>query len=229
MKYFAYGSNCNPAVMERKSVRFTDRVHATLPGYRLRFNKRAWRDSLPEEIGFANIEEAEGHSVEGILYDVVPDDVENLDRSERTPEHYDRHEVTVETEAGPVQCFAYQARPDKLADGLRPSRNYLNHILEARDFLSAAYYEALDKSQTYHGACAVCTETLEVWFVREDEQAHWVCQGCRESRHIWGTARGRPLSVPEAASVMQLVRERGGFPSIPELIEAAMEARVIEP
>ena len=67
LRYFAYGSNCNPAVMRRKAVRFSSRTRATLPAYRLLFNKRALREALPEEIGFANVEEADGHVVEGIM------------------------------------------------------------------------------------------------------------------------------------------------------------------
>ena len=55
MKYFAYGSNCNPAVMATKGIEFTARTRGSLTGYRLLFNKKALRDRLPEGIGFANI------------------------------------------------------------------------------------------------------------------------------------------------------------------------------
>ena len=41
MKYFAYGSNCNAAIMKRKGVEFTSRERATLRGYRLKFNKKS--------------------------------------------------------------------------------------------------------------------------------------------------------------------------------------------
>ena len=221
MKYFAYGSNCNPARMAAKKVTTTERVRATLPEYKLVFDKRALRDHLPETIGYANIAPAPEHTVEGILYTLDPDDRATLDASERYPDHYTRIEITVETEAGPVDCFTYQARPEVTGEGLRPSRNYLNHILEARDFLSHAYYAALDRTQTFHGACGVCDKTEEVWFIREATAFHWLCQPCREARHVWGAARGHRLSVAEATAVMALVRERGGFPSIPELLEAA--------
>jgi len=229
MLYFAYGSNCNPAVLERKGVRFRSRVRATLVGYRLRFNKRALRERLPEDIGFANIEEAADQSVEGILYELEPEDLGRLDESERYPDHYDRTEVTVEAETGPVGCFVYQARPDKTAEGLRPSRNYLNHILEARDFLSRSYFDALERSQVYEGACACCQNFQEVVFIREGDLIHMLCQPCRESRKIWGSTRGRAMTVPETAAVVQLVRERGGFSSIQQLMEEAVAERVIDP
>jgi hypothetical protein len=56
-KYFAYGSNCNPDIMEKKGVSFTKRQRAVLRGYRLLFNKKSLRARLPDRIGFANINE----------------------------------------------------------------------------------------------------------------------------------------------------------------------------
>jgi cation transport regulator ChaC len=230
MKYFAYGSNCNPKVMDRKGVEFLARRRATLHGYRLRFNKRADRESLPNDIGFANIEaDAEG-SVEGILYDIADQHLERLDQSERYPEHYGRIEVTVSDGATRQACFAYQAQPDKLAEGLRPSRNYLNHILAASDFLSRQYYEALDKSQVYEGECACCGTHSEMLFIREGDRLHMLCQPCRESRLVWGDARGRRMSVAETSAVMrQLVMNGPGFSSIQELIQEALAREIISP
>ena len=68
MKYFAYGSNCNPAVMKRKGVSFTSRQRAVLRGFRLLFNKKATRASLPEDIGFANINEAQSADMCAALF-----------------------------------------------------------------------------------------------------------------------------------------------------------------
>lgn len=227
--YFAYGSNCNPAVLDRKGVRFRTRARATLSGYRLKFNKRALREKLPPDIGFANVEEERGGTVEGVLYELVAEDIPRLDDSERHPEHYERVDVVVATESGTTECFTYKARPDKTADGLRPSRNYLNHILEARDFLSRSYFEALEQCQTYTGPCASCRKTKELVFIREGDRMWMLCQPCREARVEWGNARGRKLSVPETAAVMQLVKERGGFSSIRALIDEAVAVRVIDP
>jgi gamma-glutamylcyclotransferase (GGCT)/AIG2-like uncharacterized protein YtfP len=148
MKYFAYGSNCDPLVIKRKEVEYTSRKRAVLRRYRLLFNKKALRKHLPDAIGFANINEDSHGCVEGVLYDIRDEHLDRLDRSERYPEHYDRIQVVVETDDGDQECFAYQAQPDKLAAGLVPSRSYLDHIL-ANDFLSRQYYEALDQLQTW--------------------------------------------------------------------------------
>lgn len=151
VKYFAYGSNCDPAVMKRKGVGFGSRRRAVLRGFRLLFNKRAMRGNLPKDIGFANIAEDADGIVEGILYDIADGDLARLDGSERYPDHYDRIDVTVESEAGPHRCCTYRAQPDKVCAGLTPSRDYLDHILAAGDFFSAQYREALERTQVYEG------------------------------------------------------------------------------
>ena len=230
MKYFAYGSNCNPSVMERKGVATTSRRRAVLHGFRLRFNKRALRDTLPESIGFASIEAQEGGQVEGVLYEVEDEHLGRLDRSERYPDHYDRVRVQVEVEGQEEECWTYRAQPGVIAEGLVPSRNYLNHILAARDFLSDQYYQALDRSLTYNGECACCHKTAGILFVKEQGRMFQLCQPCREARVVWGDARGRRLSVAETEAVMMgLVHGGTGFASVRALIEEAIACRLIDP
>jgi len=230
MKYFAYGSNCNPAIMAKKRVEFTSRSRGTLNGYRLLFNKMALRERLPNGIGFANINDDPTGTVEGVVYDIVDEHLTRLDESERYPEHYTRTIVTVETEAGPTECLTYQAQPDKIADGLVPSRNYLNHILAGRDFLSKQYFDALDQSQTYTGECACCHSHGEVLFLIESDQAFTICQPCREAKSIWGDTRGRKLTVAEAGAVIAHVKESGEtYHSLLALMEAVIKQRVIDP
>ncbi len=153
MMYFAYGSNCNPLVMERKKVRFVSRRRAVLSGYRLLFSKKSLRPGVPAGVGYANIHLDSRHFVEGILYEIVPGDLPNLDASERYPDHYTRIEVCVESETGPVPCSAYQAQPDKIAEGLLPLREYLDHLLAARDFFTAEYYAALAANEIHPEVC----------------------------------------------------------------------------
>ena len=44
INYFAYGSNCDPALLQKKGVPFASRRRATLHGYRLLFNKKSLRE-----------------------------------------------------------------------------------------------------------------------------------------------------------------------------------------
>ena len=229
-KYFSYGSNCNPDVMQRKGVDYSRRIRASLSGYQLRFNKKALRERLPESIGFANIEESSDGVVQGILYDLNSDHLLLLDESERYPDHYDRVEVTVDTEAGAETCWVYVAQIDKVADGLVPSRNYLNHILAGREFMTQQYFEALDQSVTYRADCVACRKSAEVVFISEGGQLHTLCQPCREARIVWGDARGRRFTVQETESVMTgLVTDGPGFDSIVSLIQTAIDRKLIEP
>lgn len=229
-KYLSYGSNCNPDVMQRKGVDYTRRVRASLSGYQLRFNMKALRERLPETIGFAKTKESPGGVVEGILYDLNPDHLPLLDESERYPEHYDRAEVAVDTDTGAETCWVYVAQIDKVADGLVPTRNYVNHILAGREFMTHQYFEALDQSVTYRADCVACRKPSEVIFISEGGQLHTLCQPCREARLVWGDARGREFTVQETEAVMTgLVSDGPGFDSIAGLIQTAVDRELIEP
>lgn len=228
-KYFAYGSNCNPDVLEKKGVAFTSRRQAVLPGYRLLFNKKSLRERLPDSIGFPNINECPDGSVEGILYDFPDEHLSALDESERSPDHYGRIEVVVKTDSGTESCWTYKAQPQMVADGLVPSRNYLNHILAGREFLSAQYLEAIDQSRTYISECACCHRTGEVLFVREGDHLHTLCQSCREAQLKWSDAHGRRLTIAETESVMtELVVNGPGFESIADLVREAVARKLIQ-
>ena len=227
-KYFAYGTNCNAAVLDQKGIHFTARQRATLHDYRLLFNKRSLREGLPENIGFANIEEDKAGTVEGILYDLGVGSLEVLDETERHLSHYDRIRVVVDADSGSEECWTYKARPEVIADGLLPSRNYINHILAGQEFLSQQYFDALDQSQTHRDKCACCGRAEEVLFVREDDRLHTLCQSCREARIKWGDVIHRPLTIEETSSVMnQLVIDGPGYGSIEELMKEAVARQII--
>ena len=214
--------------MEQKGVEFTARQRVVLRRYRLLFNKQSLRDNLPESIGFANINKCEDGTVEGILYQLVLGALDRLDETERYPNHYDRIRVFVEADSGIEECWAYQAQPAVTAEGLVPSRNYLNHILAGREFLSQQYFEALDQSQTHCGECACCGRSSEVLFIKEGDRLHTLCQSCREARIKWGDSINRPLTVAETASIMnQLVMNGSGFSSIEELLTEAKARNLI--
>jgi len=141
MKYFAYGSNMDPERMRSRGIRFSKRVHAVLRGYILRFNKVSSRN--PRE-GYANIVPHKGGIVEGIRYEIPDEDIYKLDKFEGYPYHYNRIEVDVELDDGRrVRAVTYIAQPDKVREGLKPSRGYLKHLLAGKDILSESYYEML--------------------------------------------------------------------------------------
>ena len=146
MKYFAYGSNMDPDRMKQRGINFSKREHAILEGWKLLFNKIASRN--PNE-GYANIERGEGSIVEGILYEIQGSDVEKLDKYEGYPNHYERLNVRVRLDNGKeVEAITYVANPNKVREGLRPSREYLMHLLRGCDLLSIEYCRRLRQWET---------------------------------------------------------------------------------
>lgn len=146
MKYFAYGSNMDPDRMRRRGIRFYKREHAILEGWRLKFNKIASRN--PRE-GYANIEKDPRSIVEGILYEIQDSDIEKLDKYEGYPNHYYRIKVRVKLDSGEeVEAITYIARSNKVREGLKPSKEYLSHLLKGCDLLSKEYCEMLRNWET---------------------------------------------------------------------------------
>ena len=147
MKYFAYGSNMNPARMKKREVNFTSRQHAVLKKYSLQFNKMASKN--PTKEGKGNIVSDVDEFVEGALYEIKSSDRDKLDEAEGYSDHYDRITVLVQVDDGkPVLAFTYIAQPHMVRDGLKPTREYLNHYLEAKDILSKRYYQKLESWST---------------------------------------------------------------------------------
>lgn len=141
MKYFAYGSNMDPARMSERNVNFLSRKHAILKNHSLQFNKVATAN--PKE-GKGNIVPDEKDFVEGALYDIKQSDEKKLDRYEVYPDDYDKIPVRVKLDNGiEIDSFTYIAQPNKISNGLKPTKEYLSHYLAAKDILSKRYYKKL--------------------------------------------------------------------------------------
>jgi gamma-glutamylcyclotransferase (GGCT)/AIG2-like uncharacterized protein YtfP len=151
LKYFAYGSNMDPRQMrDRLNCDVRRREAARLPGYRLVFNKKSF--SRPGS-GAANVIPCARSIVEGVLYEISEDALHQLDRYEGSPWHYERKRVAVAKSCGSVvkEVYLYVAQnPTLLAEGLRPTSEYLALLLAAGSesdkqakLLSAAYLAEL--------------------------------------------------------------------------------------
>jgi cation transport regulator ChaC len=149
--YFAYGSNMNPARLsdqrlKERAVQMGPRIGGRLDGWRLVFNKIA---RSPEGAAAGNIVEASGQTVHGTLNGMPDAGLEVLDIREGVAGgHYGRRMVRVvradtnET----VDAVVYVAL--KVGEGLRPTREYLGHLLAGRDLLPADYWERLNATPT---------------------------------------------------------------------------------
>jgi len=131
--YFAYGSNMNPERVKGRGVRYKWYKRALLKGYKLAFNKRREKGAAAGTAA-ANIVPAEGEVVEGVLYELVEPEIDyrGLDRAEGYPNHYTIEILEVQTEDGKTYpAVVYVAHPSKVEEGLKPTEEYFNHLLEA--------------------------------------------------------------------------------------------------
>ena len=141
VRYFAYGSNMDPEQMIGRGVEFTSREWALLKGWRLEFNKEV--SSCPNA-GYANIVKDEDGVVEGILYEITEKGLGLLDCKEGYPDHYGQIQVGVVLGNGEeVEAITYVAQLDWVREGLKPTRDYMQHLLAGCDLLSDEYCDKL--------------------------------------------------------------------------------------
>ena len=144
--YFAYGSNMNPARLvddrlKPKGVALGRRIGGRLDGWRLAFDKIA---RAPKGAGAGNIVVAPGDVVHGTLNEMPSAGLDVLDVWEGVVGgHYERRTVPiVRADTGAtVEAVTYVAL--LVGEGLRPTRDYLGHLLAGRDLLPADYWERL--------------------------------------------------------------------------------------
>jgi gamma-glutamylcyclotransferase len=149
--YFAYGSNMNPARLadqrlKERAVQMGPRIGGRLDGWRLAFNKIA---RSPEGAAAGNIVEAPGEVVHGTLNQMPDAGLAVLDIWEGVAGgHYKRRTVpVVRADIGEtVEAVTYIAL--KVGEGLRPTREYLGHLLAGKDLLPAAYWDKLKETPT---------------------------------------------------------------------------------
>lgn len=127
--------------MTARGIHYSTCQAAQLHGYRLHFNKKNLGSNSE---AFANICPSENGITEGVLYEITDTEIALLDKAEGYPTHYYRTELLVYTEEGRlIPAQVYIATTDMVDSDRYPARNYLQHLLEAKAFLSPAYYEWL--------------------------------------------------------------------------------------
>lgn len=140
-RYFAYGSNMNPARVRDRGLHVVHAESAVLDGFHLTFDKHA---RAHQGSGHASVAVRPGSRVEGVLYWLDgPDEILKMDRFESAPVNYSREVAWVATAVGRVASWTYFANPAVLRPGLRPPRDYLDHLLAGEPFLTAEYHAML--------------------------------------------------------------------------------------
>lgn len=140
--YFAYGSNMNPARMRARGIVFTAALAGWMPGFGLRFDKRAHGK---QHVAYANIAYAPQECVEGVLYQLnCAEDIGLMDPFEGSPYRYSREIFSVRSRNDQrINAWVYVANRALLADGLLPERRYLDHLLAGQPWQSESYHRWL--------------------------------------------------------------------------------------
>jgi len=139
--YFAYGSNMNPARVEARGLRVREALPARYADRDLAFDKSS---AAHPGSGHANLVFRRGAMAEGVFYELADDrQIELMDPFESAPVNYSRELIEVDTPDGLRWAWTYFANAAVRRPGLRPSRDYLDHLLAGRPFLSTPYYRRL--------------------------------------------------------------------------------------
>ena len=125
LRYFAYGANIDP---ERMSSRVPEAVvvgpgHVERFGVEFTIRDREWGG------GVLNAREDPDSVLWGLVYEGPEDAFAALDTFVGDAALMEKAEVTVITDAGPVEAITYRVIP--IANYVRPSDRYLTHISRA--------------------------------------------------------------------------------------------------
>ncbi|QFU02394.1 AIG2-like family protein [Halomonas sp. THAF5a] len=155
--YFAYGSNMNAARVAARIGRTRRALAGVLHDHGLRFDKA----SRVAGIAHANVAASAGERVEGALFELEhPDQIRDMDPFEGYPHDYDRHRLPIVTREGAIEAWVYIAAPGTTAEALRPAREYLDHLLAGKPFLSPGYHARLAAVEAVAGLDATTLAAL---------------------------------------------------------------------
>ena len=142
INYFAFGSNMSARRMNDRLGWSPLPSGAILHDYVMVFNKHS------NDGGKANIMFSPSSLVEGILYSVNEEDLLTFDKYEGvSSKQYKRYDIEVQdNNKKSIAAVAYKAL--NTGEFFAPTKEYLNYILEGKDFLSPEYYSKLASTKT---------------------------------------------------------------------------------
>jgi hypothetical protein len=135
--YFAFGANLCRDVLEQRRIRVFESFDYVLRDAALRFTQPGfYRDH-----GYASADAAEGSVVYGRMYLILESDARRMDYFEGVP-YLDAHDK-VSCEADGLPFFYY--RTTRIVPGLKPTREYLDYLLDAYRQMPVVPADYVDK------------------------------------------------------------------------------------
>lgn len=133
--YFAFGANLCRAVLEQRRIRVFESFDYVLRDAALRFSQPGFYRGH----GYASADAAVGSSVYGRMYLILETDARRMDYFEGVP-FLDAHDKLFR-EADGLRFFYY--RTTRIVEGLKPTREYLDYIVDAYRQMPAVPEERL--------------------------------------------------------------------------------------
>ncbi len=122
--YFAYGSNMDVAQMQKRCPRAIYLGVGRLRDHRLSFNRKgSYREGA-----VASVVPSPGDQVYGVVWELEPDDLSDMDRVE-DPRAYERVSVLVDCPGSALACSMYRAFPQENTP--KPDQEYVAILLKA--------------------------------------------------------------------------------------------------
>lgn len=125
--YFAYGSNLPSRRLRSRAPSAVRVKTGHLPGHELRFHKTGADGSAKANAWYSG---NPAHRVHGAIYRITAADLAVLDRYEEAGTGYDRINVSIDTDAGPLTAAAYFARRQAIVTAWQPFSWYKDYLLE---------------------------------------------------------------------------------------------------
>lgn len=121
--YFAFGANLSAAVLAERRIRVFEAVDYRLDGASLRFSQPGFYRGH----GYASADPGADDAVYGRMYLILERDAERMDYYEGVPFLRAHDKVYGEFRGRPFYFY----RTTRVVDGLRPTREYLDYIVDA--------------------------------------------------------------------------------------------------
>jgi len=140
--YFAFGANLSPDVLAQRRIRVYESFDYVLKNAALRFTLAGFYRNH----GYASADVAEGEVVYGKMYLILQRDALRMDYFEGVP-FLDVHEKVFGSVNGNE---FYYYRGNVTRDGLKPTREYLDYLLDAyrdMEIVPQAYIDSLARTE----------------------------------------------------------------------------------
>ncbi len=161
--YFAFGANLSHDVLARRKIKVFDEFDYALADAGLRFSQPGFYKNH----GYASADAAEGEVVYGKIYQMLARDELRMDYFEGVPFLKAHDKIVVDD--GDIRFYYY--RTTRVVDGLKPTREYLDYIVDAyrqMPIVPDDYVEeiaAIDVLESYEpqDETGLLVEDLERW------------------------------------------------------------------